>query len=118
MVNIAENTDELKNHITGIIKDYDNQGIHRTGMKVDKINADWLVGEIRKIGLIPELEKFPINRIDIKNCYLKIKNRIIDGIPLFDCTLRDKVYVKGKLGSIRNKNTIGIIQANIIQKKN
>ena len=70
MVNIAENTDELKNHITGIIKDYDNQGIHRTGMKVDKINADWLVGEIRKIGLIPELEKFPINRIDIKKCFL------------------------------------------------
>ncbi len=117
MVNKANNTDDLKNRITRIIKDYDNQGIHRTGMKVDTISADWLVGEIRKIGLFPELEKFPINRIDIKKCSLKIKNRIIDGIPLFDCTLRDKVYVKGKLGSIRNKNTIGIIQANNNTKK-
>ena len=112
MVNIDNKTDELRKRIKKIIKEYDNQGIHRTGTKVDDNSAEWLVDEIKKIGLTPELEKFSFNRIDIEKSILEIKNKIIDGLPFFDCTLRDEVYIKGKLGSIKNENTIGITQAN------
>jgi len=40
MVNIDNKTDELRKRIKKIIKEYDNQGIHRTGTKVDDNSAE------------------------------------------------------------------------------
>jgi hypothetical protein len=96
MVNKPNNIYELKKRINKIVKDYDNQGIHRTGTKVDNDNAHWLEREIKKIGLTLELEEFSFNRIDTGEASLEINNKKIDGIPLFDCTFPDKDSIKGK----------------------
>lgn len=99
---------EIKERISEIIKVYDNQGVHRTGTKVDFDSAHWLGSEIKKIGLTPELEEFPFNRIGIDEASLEINSKKVDGIPLFDCTFPDEDIIKGKLGKIKNEKTIGI----------
>ena len=78
--------EELKKRISEIIKDYDNQGIHRTGTKVDLNCARWLEKRIKRLGLIPYLDEFFLNRLDINEASLNIDNKKIEGIPLFDCT--------------------------------
>jgi hypothetical protein len=49
------NHENIKIRIAKIIKEYDNQGFHRTGTEVDLKNAYWLLNEIKKIGLNPHL---------------------------------------------------------------
>ena len=108
MLNKPNKIYEIKERINKIIKEYDNQGIHRTGTKVDFDSAHWLGSEIKKIGLKPKLEEFTFNRIDIDEASLEINNKKIDGIPLFDCTFPDEDIIKGKLGKIKNEDIIGI----------
>lgn len=112
MLNKPNKIYEIKERINKIIKEYDNQGIHRTGTKVDFDSAHWLGSEIKKIGLKPELEEFTFNRIDIDEASLEINNKKIDGIPLFDCTFPDEYIIKGKLGKIKNEDIIGISRIN------
>jgi hypothetical protein len=112
MSNQSNKIHELKERINKIIKEYDNQGIHRTGTKVDSDNAHWLSNEIKKVGLKPELEEFTLNRIDINEVSLEIDNKKIEGIPLFDCVFPDKEFIKGKLGKIKDEKTIGISRVN------
>ncbi|MFX0081844.1 MAG: M28 family peptidase [Candidatus Hodarchaeota archaeon] len=112
MSNKSNKIQELKERINRIIKDYDNQGIHRTGTKVDSDSAYWLCDEIKKIGLKPKMEEFIFNRIDINEASLEINNKKIDGVPLFDCIVPNEEFIKGKLGKIENENTIGISRVN------
>ncbi len=110
--NDKHENDELKKRISEIIKDYDNQGIHRTGTKVDLNSAHWLEKEVKRIGLNPYLDEFTINRLDIIETSLNIDNKKIDGIPLFDCIFPDNKIIIGKLGFLKEKNTIGIARTN------
>jgi len=112
MLNKSNKIHELKERINKYTKEYDNQGIHRTGTNVDFESAHWLGNEIKKIGLKPDLEEFSLNRIDIYEVSLEINNKKIEGIPLFDCILPDEDFIKGKLGKIENENTIGVSRVN------
>ena len=55
---------QVKERIAGIFKNYDQQGIHRTGTGTDTQSAHWLAGEIQSTGAYPILTRFPIDRID------------------------------------------------------
>ncbi|MFW9872521.1 MAG: M28 family peptidase [Candidatus Thorarchaeota archaeon] len=118
MSNESNKIHELKERINKIIKDYDNQGIHRTGTKVDSDSAYWLRDEIKKIGLKSKMEEFSFNRIGINEASLEINNRKIDGIPLFDSVFSDEEFIKGKLGKIKDEDTIGIsrVSNNTVRK--
>jgi hypothetical protein len=78
--------EDLKQRIISVIKEYDNQGIHRTGTEVDNQSAHWFANKIKKIGPEPRLEEFSLNRIDIIEAYIDIGAEKVNGVPLFDCT--------------------------------
>jgi len=103
---------ELKKRLSEIIKEYDNQGIHRTGTKVDLNSARWLEKRIKRIGLVPYLDEFSLDRLDIEEASLNIDKEKIEGVPLFDCTFPDNKIIKGKLGFLKEINTIGIARTN------
>ena len=84
-----------KNRISKIIQTYDNQGIHRTGTEGDINNAQWLADEIKSLGLQPIMEGFNINRLDIKEASLKIEERKINGVPMFDSIINDNEEITG-----------------------
>src|SRR5215472_4291800 len=65
----------LEQRLAGVIQAYDAQGNHRTGTEVDRLSAEWLAGEIRKLGLDPRLEPFPLSRVDPQSCYLRVGGR-------------------------------------------
>ena len=93
--------EDLKRRIATIIKEYDKQGIHRTGTGVDKQSAHWLAGEIKKIGLEPHLDEFSLNCIDIKESSVEIESQKIVGVPLFDCSYPKEGLIVGPLGNIK-----------------
>lgn len=100
--------EELKQRISTVIKEYDNQGIHRTGTQVDNQSAHWLASRIKNIGLNPYLDEFFLNRIDIEEASVEVGAEKISGVPLFDCTYPKEELIVGKLGSLNKKNIVGI----------
>lgn len=112
MQNIQNRFYEIKERIIKIIKEYDHQGIHRTGTNVDNDSAQWLVNEIEKLGLKPKFEEFNFNKIEIDEASLEIENDKIEGLPLFDSTLPGEEIIKGKLGKMKENYKIGISRVN------
>src|ERR1700730_18081991 len=60
------------------------QGTHRTGTAVDEASAEWLSKQVYNIGIEAALEPFALSRVDPRSCFLRIDNRRIEGVPLFD----------------------------------
>src|SRR5580658_2326790 len=75
---------DLERRAARIVRDYEEQGIHRTGTAVDQASADWLAHEVRECGLTPERESFTISRVDPVAAWLSSGKRRMEGIPLFD----------------------------------
>ena len=96
-----------KNRISKIIQTYDNRGIHRIGTEGDINNAQWLADEIKSLGLQPIMEGFNINRLDIKEASLKIEERKINGVPMFDSIINDNEEITGSLGRFNSKEILG-----------
>ncbi len=78
------------------LRTWDSQGIHRTGTAGDQAGADWLLAELRAMGLAPVAEAFPFDRIDPVETYLELGGQRIPGIPVFDSPTTDGV--SGVLG--------------------
>ncbi|MFX1337887.1 MAG: hypothetical protein ACFFDK_04705 [Promethearchaeota archaeon] len=96
-----------KQRISEIIEIYDNQGIHRTGTEGDIKNAEWLADEIKSLGLEPVLDGFNINRLDIKEAYLKIGEQKIKGVPMFDSITNDNEVITGSLSKFNSNTALG-----------
>ncbi|MHA1509121.1 MAG: M28 family peptidase [Promethearchaeota archaeon] len=96
-----------KQRISKVIEAYDNQGIHRTGTEGDMNNAQWLADEIKSLGLRPIMDGFNINRLDIKEASLKIEERNIKGIPMFDSIINDNEEITGSLGRFNSNAILG-----------
>ena len=49
---------QTQRRIGDVIHGYEEQGFHRTGTAVDQISGDWLMRQVREIGLepMPELD--------------------------------------------------------------
>src|SRR5262245_13130172 len=75
---------ELTSRIRRIVREYEEQGFHRTATAVDERSADWLIAEVRRIGLAPAREPFTLDRIDPANGAILADGRRIEGLPLFD----------------------------------
>ncbi len=99
-----------KDRIADNIKEYDAQGIHRTGTPVDRVSAEWLAAKIEAIGLTPHIPGFSLDRVDVLQAQVIVDDRILEGVPLFDCeeyTTGDGIT--GKLGPIENEDAdIGV----------
>jgi hypothetical protein len=96
--------------IAQTIRAYEEQGIHRTGTKVDQISGDWLANEIRDCGLTPARETFSLSRIDPATASLSAGGRRIEGVPLFDGGFTDVAGVSGRLGQLASDAPIGLTE--------
>jgi hypothetical protein len=94
----ADSSNIIEQRVATMIQTYDAQGNHRTGTDVDKKSGEWLAEEVRRLGVNASLESFTLNRVDPQSCYLRVGNRRIDGVPLFDAGFTDAEGVHGKLG--------------------
>ena len=70
--------------IARIIAAYDEQGIHRTGTEVDAGSAEWLAGEIARLGVTPERVPFPLDRVDVIAARATVAGITYEGLPRFD----------------------------------
>jgi hypothetical protein len=102
---------ELQQRIAETIRAYEQQGIHRTGTKVDGISANWLADEVRQSGLTPARETFPITRVDpITASLTAAGRRQIEGVMLYDGGFTDATGVSGRLGPLLSDAPIGLTE--------
>jgi hypothetical protein len=101
---------ELQQRIAQTIRAYEEQGVHRTGTKVDGISADWLAAEVRRSGLTPSRETFDITRVDPVDASLSADGRRIEGVMLFDGGFTDTAGVSGHLGPLLSDAPIGLTE--------
>src|SRR5262249_21972584 len=94
----ADSSNIIEQRVATVVQTYDAQGNHRTGTDVDKKSGEWLAEEVRRLGVNASLDSFTLNRVDPQSCYLRVGNRRIDGVPLFDAGFTDADGVHGNLG--------------------
>ena len=87
----------LEERIADVLATYDAQGNHRTGTSVDNASAQWLARQVQQSGAEPELEPFALSRVDPQSCHLRVADRSIAGVPLFDANFTDGEGVRGRL---------------------
>jgi hypothetical protein len=100
----------VQGRISRIIREYEEQGFHRTGTTVDQASADWLSGQVRQVGLVPTQESFPLSRIDPVTSVLIAGDRRIEGLPLFDGAFTDDGGVRGRFGMLASNAEIGFTE--------
>jgi hypothetical protein len=102
--------DGLEQRVAAVIQTYDAQGNHRTGTEVDRASAEWLANQVQKLGVEPSLEPFTLGRVDPRSCYMRIGDRRIDGVPLFDARFTAIEGVRGRLGPLGSDAEIGLAE--------
>jgi hypothetical protein len=100
----------LEQRIADVLAAYDAQGNHRTGTSEDNASAEWLARQVQQSGAEPDLEPFVLNRVDLQSCHLRIADRRIDGVPLFDANFTDEEGVRGRLGPLGSDVEIGLAE--------
>ena len=105
-----DSANSVEQRVLAVIRAYDSQGNHRTGTEVDRASADWLANEVQRSGATPALEAFPLSRVDPQSCYLRIGDRRIDGVPLFDAGFTGSEGVRGRLGPLGSDAAIGLAE--------
>src|SRR5262245_53338758 len=93
-----------------LIREYDQQGIHRTGTAVDERSARWLAEQVRRCGLTSALDPFTLSRVDPRACYLQISGRRIEGLPVFDGSFTGAGGVRGNFGPLDSEAEIGLTE--------
>ncbi len=101
----------LETRIERVIRQYSAQGFHRTGTAVDRRSGEWLIDEVRAIGVAAAPEWFTLERLDPGDARLLVGLRQIDGLPLFDGSFTDATGIRGRLGPIGSDAEIGLVEA-------
>ncbi len=97
--------------IDRIIREYSEQGDHRSGTDVDLASAEWLKTEITKLGVAHEEDRFSFRRINIERSALVLDGTVIEGVPLYDCTYTNAEGVVGALGELGSGAEIGVLKS-------
>lgn len=98
----------LKDRIARVVREYGDQGVHRTATDVDARSGDWLAAEVRAAKLEPAREPFDIDRITIARAELIADGGSRTGIPLFDGGFTSGAGVSGRLGALGSDVEIGL----------
>ena len=102
--------DSVERRIATLVREYEQQGFHRTGTAVDQQSADWLCEQVLQAGLVPTRESFSLDRVDLVSNTLIVGDRHIEGIPLFDSAFTDARGVRGRLGGLETNAAIGLAE--------
>jgi len=100
----------LEQRVASVLEAFDAQGNHRTATQVDKISAEWLAGELRRLGVTHSLEPFTLSRVDPQLAYARIATRRIDGVPMFDANFTSADGISGRLGPLGSDAEIGLAE--------
>jgi hypothetical protein len=114
----AKGLDEMSSRIATVIREYEGQGFHRTGTAVDAASGRWLADQVTRVGLTPELEPFPLSRVDPVSCVAVVGDRRIEGVPLFDGTFTDPSGLRGRLGPLGDSTDIALVSTAVNQADN
>jgi hypothetical protein len=101
----------VQQRIGSVIRAYESQGFHRTGTPVDQASGEWLADEVRRIGLEPVREEFPLSRVDPVGASLAVDDRTIEGLPLFDGAFTSAAGLTGSLGTMNSDASIGLAES-------
>lgn len=102
---------EIERRVAQIIREFEEQGDHRTATVVDRASADWLSGQVREAGLEPIQESFSISRVNPISGALIAADHRIDGLPLFDGAFTDAAGIQGRLGQLGTEAEIGLAES-------
>jgi hypothetical protein len=105
-------SDDRIARISGVVAEYDSQGIHRTATDVDNRSAEWLAREVRQAGvdrIDAFLEAFDLNRVDVRSAYVESDGRRVDGLPFFDGTFTDARGIVAKIGAPDAKLPLALV---------
>jgi hypothetical protein len=94
----------------GWLKAWDSQGIRRTGTAGDEAGAEWLMAEAARLGAVPDVEEFTLERLDPVAAYLEIDGVRIPGVPVFDAPATTADGVAGRLGRVGSAAAIGVVE--------
>jgi hypothetical protein len=97
--------------IDRIIKEYSEQGIHRSGTEGDLASAEWFKNQIANLGVTPAEDRFSFKRINVQRAELVLSDTVVEGIPLYDCTYTTAEGVVGRLGELGSDAEIGVVMA-------
>jgi hypothetical protein len=101
----------MKDRIAKIIREYSQQGIHRSGTEGDLANAAWLAAHIGAFGLEPELDQFEFKRVRPLENTVAIGGNVAEAISLYDCTFTDGQGITGRMGALGSNADIGVVTA-------
>ena len=103
-------SDALEQRLGAVVEAYDSQGIHRSGTEVDHRSAEWLVACAQRFGVDAVLEPFALDRVDPQPSFLRVADRCISGVPLFDAALTGTDGVHGRLGALGSDAEIAVVE--------
>lgn len=106
----ADLPSRIVRRIADAVREYEDQGFHRTATAVDNTSGEWLADQVRQAGLRAGLESFPVDRVDLGSCNLTIANRQVAGIPLFDGAFTTARGIRGRLGALGSQTDIGLVE--------
>jgi len=108
----------VEERVAAIIEAYDAQGNHRTATTIDRLSGEWLAGQVRRLHVNPVFEPFTVNRVDLQSCYVRIAERRVDGVPLFDAGFTGVQGFTGKLGLVGSDADIALVESEPAQVAN
>jgi hypothetical protein len=108
---VLASREAMKDRIARVIREYSEQGIHRSGTAGDLANAAWLSEHIKSFGLEPELDQFDFRRVRPLVNTVAISGKVVEAISLYDCTFTDGHGITGRIGEIGSDADIGVVTA-------
>lgn len=107
IVGNAADDPALRSRVESILREYDGQGIHRTGTDGDRKSSEWLAAKVKACGVAAALEAFAHDRVDPRRCLIESGGRRVEGLPIFDAPFTDAAGVRGRLGAAGSEAEIG-----------
>jgi len=104
-------SDDQQQRISDIIREYSEQGIHRTATEVDSFSAQWLANRIVQMGARASFRPFALDRVNVVSAQLQWEGGVIEGVPAFDCNYTDSNGLQGSMGALNSDADIGVIMS-------
>jgi hypothetical protein len=104
----AAANDDRRQRIERIVREFDEQGIHRTATTVDARSGDWLVERAKAAGAGVEKQAFTLDRVDVRSAYVEAGGRRIEALPLFDGAFTGAAGFQGRIGPAASDADVGL----------
>ena len=100
------------------LREYEQLGIHRTGLPGDDATTEWLASELFDLGIEPIVQSYTFPRFEYKTAELRADDIHVTGIPMFDGGVTGPRGVEGELADDSEEDLFGkIVIANSAIRK-